>query len=212
MNRIMSVIRRRPNLVDMLLPKLADVHTYRLKWAANFDGSFTTFIDSTRIGFYDDSIPRGKVELQPTQEQVRIVFDPATYSIPDTAHIWLQLWTLSGGDPEAQQSASTLLLPDTSNHGVGIVTIHGTAPSGMSSADSQQLDLPRLMTDYRIHNEEIGTDLYVATEQDGPESTCPGVAGGPQFYTFNATQGSIWVRGGGATAAFSAVCTLAFPR
>jgi hypothetical protein len=67
------------------------------------------------------------------------------------------------------------------------------------------------MQDFRIHNEEAATSLYVSFEQDGPEVQ---LKFGPQeqFTSILGTQSSIWVRGGGATAAFSATFTAAFPR
>jgi hypothetical protein len=211
MNRSINVFRRRTNIVDMMVPVTAGVTTYRLKWAQNFDGVFATIINAPVYGFYDTSIDRGKVDSQPsTGTSVRLTFDPATFAIPDTKSFWIQLFHLSGG-PEVAVSAPSLLLPDSAHHGVGLVTIHGTAPNGASSAASLQLDLPRLMQDFHIHNEEGATNLFVATEQDGPEQMLPPSAL-PQGVSWNATQGSIWVRGGGATAAFSATFTTAFPR
>ena len=109
-------------------------------------------------------------------------------------------------------SAPTLLLPDSSNKGIGIVTIQGNAPAATSSAGALELDLPTLMQNWEITNNDGTNSLYVSTEQSGPE-----VAIGPKlgFYgyaTIYASQGSIWVRGSGGAVNFSATSTLAFPR
>jgi len=212
MKRSFSVIRRRPHIVDVLFPLTAGVQTYRLKWASNFDGSFTQFLDSTNVGFLDPSINPAVVGSQPTAgRQVRVVFDPDTYSIPDAEPFWLQYWTVPFGGAEEQQSAAALILPDSSNHGVGIVTIHGTAPSAMDVSGSLQIDLPRMMQDIRIHNEDGTNSLFVATEEGGAETKLgPGPV--PQFANVFGTHASLWVRGGGATVDFSASFTAAFPK
>jgi hypothetical protein len=211
MNRTLSVMRRRPHYIDARTPIVYGVAGYRLKWAANFDGIFTTFLTSTNVGFLDENVPRGRVDSQPTQGSVRMVFDPTTYAIPDTNHIWLELFHVAPGGAETQVSAPLLILPDGAHHGYNTVTLHGTAPSGVSVANSLQLDLPSLMYDFRVHNEEGATILYVATQEGGSETQLKPDAQ-PQMATYQAPQGSLWVRGAGATAAFSATFTLAFPK
>lgn len=213
MNRTINLFRRRPNIVDLMVPVTAGVAEYRLKWAQNFDGAFAQIIASPIYGYFDDTINRGKVESQPsTGTSVRMTFDPATFSIDDTKSFWVQLWHYPPGGPEVQVSAASLVLPESAHHGVGVVTIGGTAPNAASSAGSLQLDLPRLMQDFRVFNQNGGaTKLYVATEQSGPEQEVS-PAPATQYTALMGTQGSIWIRGGGATCAFSATFTLAFPR
>jgi len=214
MNRTINVFRRRPNIVDMMVPLTAGIIEYRLKWAQNFDaGAWTTIIQAPNSGFYDDTIDRGKIDSQPsTGTSVRMTFDPVTFTIDDTKSFWVQLCHYDGAI-ETQVSACSLVLPESAHHGVGIVTIAGTAPSAGSSAGSLQLDLPRLSQDFRVINQEAGggADLYIATEQDGPEQLIPPGTSLP-YTNFLGTQGSIWVRGGGATADFSAIFTTSFPR
>ena len=213
MGRLFSVPRRRPNLVDVYIPFTYGVDIYRLKWGANFDTSpMTAFIDSTNVGFIDYNIPSGKVESQPTAgRQVRIVFDPATYHIPDDKPFWLRFVPVTGG-MEGTPSAPTLIMTEEMHHGVGVVTIQGTAPNGASVADSLEIDLPRNMSDIRIHNREGGgTLLYVATEPGGSETIFKNDTG-PITLSLNATQNILLVRGGAATASFSAVFTLSFPK
>lgn len=204
--RTLSCFRRRPHIVDLLTPVVPGVGTYTIKWAQNFDGAFTAIINCTNIGFYDDNIPRGKTELQNTNGFVRMTFDPTTFSIDDTKSFWLELW-----QDGVQISAPTLLLPDSANKGQGVVTIHGSAPSGASSANSLQLDLPTLVQNLTIHNEDGTNSLYVSTEQSGPEQQL-GPATFYQYQTIWGSQGSIWVRGGGGAVLFSGTFTLSFPR
>jgi hypothetical protein len=196
--------------VDIDTPKVYGVDGYRLKWGANFDSVFATILTSTNIGFLDDAVNRNVIETQPVTDKVRMVFNPATYGIPDTSQFWLQFFPVIGG-AEQTPGAPTLVLPDSAHHGVGLVVIHGDAPNGATSANSMQLDLPMLMQDFKIHNEEAGNDLFISTEAGGPEVM---VARSTiiQSLGFLPTQGSIYVRGGGAAVTFSLSFTLAFPR
>lgn len=222
--RLFSVTRRRPHVVDLYTPAVnPDIPTqvgYRLKAAPNFDVAMTTIINlpNRGYGWLDPAVDQRTLDIQNSSGRVRIVFDPDTFtgaaSIEDTKPFWLQFFPLDsgGGEIAGAEGAPTLVLPDSANHGVGIVTIAGTAPSGADSTDALQLDLPRLMEDFRIHNQEAATSLFVSTERDGPERELSAPDTADQMDSFEATQGSLFVRGGGATAAFSAQFTLAFPR
>lgn len=218
MRRLFKVARRRPHIVDFYTPLTQGLDTagYRIKWAQNFDGVFAAIINSTNVGFLDDNVNRNVIETQPTTgTDVRIVFDPTTYSIDDTKSFWLQFAQVTGA-AETLVSAPTLILPDSANKGVGLVTIHGAALGATSSAGALQLDLPFLMADFRIHNEDTANYLYVSTEAGGPEQQLrPDTF--PQFTSIAGTQASIWVRGAtpanvSAAVNFSAVFTAAFPR
>ena len=222
MNRLFGVIRRRPGYVDVVTPFTYGVDGYRLKAASNYDGSFTSILTSSNVGFRDPAINPNLVDAQPMggtasngSRNIRIVFNPTTYGLTDTSSFWLQFVQTIGG-VEQTPGAPTLILPDSANHGVGIVTIHGNAPSGAASANSLQIDLPRLAEDFHIHNEDAANYLYVSTEAGGAETQLkPDTFS--QFAQMRATQGSIWVRGAtsggsGAVVAFSARFTLAYPR
>jgi hypothetical protein len=214
--RTFSCFRRRPHIVDLLTPVVPGVSTYTVLWAQNFDGIFAPIINCSNVGFYDDNIPRGKTELQNTQGFVRMTFDPTTFGIDDTASFWLQLWETPVGGASTRVSASSLLLPDSAHHGIGVVTIAGNAPGATVSTGSMQLDMPRLMQDWKIHNQDSTNYLYVATEQGGPEMALkPDTF--PQYYNMLGVQGSIWVRGASSVGAaeqvaFSATASLAFPK
>jgi hypothetical protein len=216
MNRLFKIARRRPHIVDFYTPFKYGLDTagYRIKWGQNFDTAVPAMIiNSTNIGFLDDNVNRNVIETQPTTgTDVRIVFDPTTYSIDDSKPFWLTFAQIQGA-AEVLVSAPTLILPDSANKGVGLVTIRGTTTASLTP---QQIDLPFLMADFRIHNEEPTNYLYVATEAGGPEQQLrPDTV--PQVTSLNATQGSLYVRGATAAGAgvavtFSASFTLAFPK
>jgi hypothetical protein len=214
MNRLFKIGRRRPGIVDFYTPLTQGLDTagYRIKWAQNFDGAFTAIINSTNVGFLDPNVNRNTVETQPTTgKDVRIVFNPTSYSITDTSSFWLQFAQVTGG-VETLVSAPTLIMPDSALKGQGIVTIAGNAPSGASSANSLQLDLPFVMQNFQIINQGTGT-LCVSTEAGGAEmQVYPDSTGNSPYTTVWGSQPSIWVRGVGASVAFSATFTLAFPR
>lgn len=205
--RTFSCFRRRPHIVDLLTPVVPGVTTYQIQWAQNFDGVFAPLFSCTNIGYYDQNIPRNKTELQNTSGFVRMTFDPTTFSIDDTKSFWLQLW-----ENGAAVSAPTLLLPDALNKGIGVVTIQGNAPNGAGSANSLQLDFPTMMQNIQITNNDAANDLFVSTEMGGPEVPIGPKLGFYAYSTIYASQGSIWVRGGGGAVNFSATSTLAFPR
>ena len=209
MNRLFSIRRRRPNIVDVYTPVQTAVDGYRLKWAQNFDGTFATIITSSKVGYLDPNVNRNVIETQPTAgRDVRIVFDPVTHTIDDTKAFWLQFFPVIN-NVEQTPGAPTLVLPSDANHGVGVVIIQGTAPTGTPL----QLDLPMLMQEIRISNEDASNDLLVAMEDGGPQMHVePAPTVGTQTLSIFGTQGSIYVEGDGATVDFSATFTLAFPR
>lgn len=205
MNRLFSIRRRRPHIIDIDTPQVYGVDGYRLKWAQNFDGVFATILTSTNIGLLDDNVNRNVIETQPVTGKVRIVFDPTTYSISDVKSFWLKFFPVTGG-VEGTPGAATLVLPSTSNHGVGDVVIAGTA----TNVSAVQLDLP-LVQDMRFTNLDGTNSLLVGTEDGGPTTTIiPKV--GEQSLGIYGTQATVYVQGSGGAVAFSATFTLAFPR
>lgn len=141
-----------------------------------------------------------------------IIWAEQASNIVDTKSFWMRLQPLVGGAPSGPPGAPTLVLPDQSNHGLGIVVIEGSAPSGADSGDALQLDLPRLMDDFTVHNREAATSLFVSMEFEGAEKEFKGGELSPVTLSYTGTQGSLFVRGGGATAEFSASFTSVFPR
>jgi hypothetical protein len=210
-SRQFSTIRRRPKHVDIITPFVYGTAEYRLKYATNFDGVFNTIIAAPATGYLDPQINQATVAVM-YGNNVRIIFDPTNpaYGIAsDTKSMWLQLARFDGA-VETYVSPPTLLLPDEANHGVGVVTIAGTAPDVVSADLALQIDLPTLMFDMRVHVDGANP-LLVSTELGGAETHFPAGEVG-QFLSFVATQGSIFVRGSGGPTTFSMTSTRAFPK
>jgi hypothetical protein len=180
-----------------------------------YPGSTISFASQPGVSYTVATVAAGTITLTANYTGTSNAATTATMSINDGSSFWLQFAQVTGGS-ETLVGAPTLLLPDSANHGQGIVTIHGTAPAGTSSTASLQIDLPRMMQNFHIHSEDSSNYLYVATEQNGPEQQLQPAAF-PQFETIWGVQSSIWVRGAtssgtGAAVAFSATFTLGFPR
>lgn len=213
MERSLTVNRRRPGIVDTYAPKVYGVAGYRLKAAANFDSPFNTIFTSTNVGFVGQGVDQRVLESQPINGKVRMVWNPADYGLNDSAHIWVQLFHVSGAGVETQVSAATLILPDLTqflHRGTGHVLIRGTAPSAVAGS-ALQLDLPRLMTDWRVFNESVTKQVWISFEPNGPEYVLKVNDTAPQFTSWKANAASIWIRGDGGTAPLSIHATYANP-
>lgn len=192
----------------------ASVTTASSQVGVVFPGNSVAFAAQPGVSYTVATVASGTITLT-TSYTGTTGATTATLLINDSSSFWLQFAQVTGGS-ETLVGAPTLVLPDGSHQGVGIVTIHGTAPGAVNSTGSLQIDLPFLMEDFHIHNE--GTvNLFVATEQNGAEAEVPPDTA-VQYSSLRGTQGSIWVRGqaasGGAATPvlFSATCTRAFPR
>jgi len=182
---------------------------YRLKWGTNFDilpAAFVTITTALPGGWKDPNVDYRKLGVLNIGERYcRIVFDPASFTIPDTTAFWMIGVPVIGG-VEQVPSAPALVLPFATMMGNMPITIAGSAPSALTITGSQQIDLPAAMFAITLRNNDI-VSLFIATDANGPEYELPTaqelnlpvVAGAP----------SIWVRGGGAACAFSAIMTQA---
>ena len=64
MDRLFSIKRRRPHIVDLITPVATpfvpgQIDEYRFKYAPNFDQAFVTIITAPNIGSIDDNVGRG---------------------------------------------------------------------------------------------------------------------------------------------------------
>ena len=208
MTRDFSVIRRRPHILDIITPVRAGVDGYRIEWAANFDGSFTTLVTSPINGHCDDSL-RDQAHAPAPGNNVRIIIDPTNYTITDTKPFWLRFVPVVGGIAGTAGNRG-LILPDTS--GRGFVTVAGSAPNAATVTGSMQLDFPRLVEDLRIVNAASSGSLFISPVDDDAEFEV--VPGGSQvpFSNLRGAIPGIRVRGGGSAVAFQATFTLAYAR
>lgn len=183
MKRLFSILRRRPNYVDLWAPKIAGATMYRLKWAASFGGAPAMIIECSNAGYRDQNIDPAIVVAEAVNNGVRMVFDPASFEIPDLESFWIQLVPVIAG-AETDPGAMTLVLPPGVRHGyaVGIV---GT-PIG-----TQQIDLPRLR-DIRF---VTSAPIEVGIEDEGELWTIPATTTGVPYGT-NGQVSSLYVKGG----------------
>jgi hypothetical protein len=208
MQRPFSVIRRRPNLVDVIIPVQTGVDGYRLDVATNFDAVYAPLLTTTLTGHIDDSL-RSKDHSLVNGRVVRVIFDPANYAPPldDTIPFWIRFVPIIGGAP-GTPSAGSLLLPDGDRY--RDLVINGAAPNAATIAGSLEIDFPYVASNLRIRNLDPANTLYVATETGGPEFEVP--FGTEQSFGFQSATPFILVRGNGAAVPFSATFTTAFPR
>ena len=215
--RPFTVVRRRPNILDLLVPKQANVKGYRLQAATNFDATFTTILTADiGAGYLDPAIDRNNLNALNSPDQIRIVFDPQTFFVPtgieDTKQFWLKFVPVNFAGVPGTASSPCLILPDSSLRGDSRVMIRGNAPSGTTVADSLELQLPFRTQDLAIRNHEAATDLYVALEEGGAEALLDGGATTLAQEEFDdGPIGNFWVRGDGGTANFSASFTSYLP-
>lgn len=209
MSRKFSIVRRKPHVVDVVIPLIAGVDTYRLKWAANFDATHNAFVEAGRTGYVDANVNAGAIHVLPG-EHCRIVFDPTTFSIPDGQPFWMKLAEVTGG-VEGTNSPTILVLP-AGEVGNPAIIIKGNAPVGVSVANSLEVHLPRLMTDLKITNQDAANPLYVAFEAGGAETKINGNNPDAEIIALQGNVASLFVRSETAPVAFSATMTPAFSR
>jgi hypothetical protein len=220
-SRPFNVIRRRANLADILIPKSLTTEKYRLLAAPNFDGSFVQIIEANiSSGYLDPAlvISNRVATLHSVNNpgQIRVTFDPETFavlaSIADADIIWLKFQAVDFAGLAGTASNPIMILPEVKLRGDSSITIAGLAPNAADVAGSLQLDLGYRMQDIAIRNEEGATPLYVATEAGGAEVKVDGGSLTLSQYTLAfGAQGTIFVRGGGGTARFSATMTSFLP-
>jgi len=213
--RLFSILRRKPGLIDFITPirnQTEGVEAYRLFTDTDPGGAFATVVTTVpRTGLVDPAVQGPQHVIQPG-ENVRIIFKPSTFSLPDSGFFWLKLGYVDGGGVNMlvpAPSAATLVLPPFT--GPMQQGFTATAPSGVALANSLQIDLPRSMESLRIRNTEAvgGTVLWVAFDPGGPEIK---VVPQQETVAWLGLVSSIFVRGAAGTAAFTATFSPAFPK
>jgi len=211
--RLFSVLRRKNSLLDFSIPMRPyseEVGGYRFKTDTDPGGTFaTTAFDSPINGFVDHEVAGPQNVIQPGNN-IRVIIDPSKHGIDDNYAFWVKMLFLDYTGAEMTSpapSAATLVLPPFVGPEQSGFT--GTAPSALSLAGSLRIDLPRSMENFRIRNLEETTSLHVAYQEGGPEVTIPAGVESSEIYGLVS---SIWVRGGGGTAAFTAQFVYANPR
>lgn len=213
--RDFNVIRRRPHIVDILTRKRVGVQGYRLEAATNFDAVFTPIITADiSSGYLDPAINPNVLHTVPNQDQIRIVFNPHTFTgvagITDDNHFWLRFVPIDFAGAPGTPGNPALVITDYEHYGMSRVLIAGDVPQAASVAGSLQLDLPFTSQDLYIKNEDPtgGHDLYLASLPGGAEQQIS-----PQevLTMFFGPLDSLIVRGAGGTTRFSASFTNYLP-
>ena len=207
--RPFNVIRRRANFVDILMPKLAGVKGYRLRSASNFDASFTDLLTADIAASYlGPGINRGSVHMVNNNDHVRAIFNPTSEGLTDNAAIWLKFQPVDFAGTPGTESLPILLLPDDAHSLDGRFVIRGNAPSAANITGSQEIGLPRRVSDLTITNLDTADELLVAFTDGGPEHE---IAATETFtFTYGALERLI-VRGDSAIVEFTATFTNYLP-
>lgn len=219
--RPFNVARRRAGLADVLIPRNPLTQKYRLLAAPNFDASFTQIIEADiSCGYLDPAlVTSGRaaaLNAFNNPGQLRVTFDPSSFAgaagINDADLIWLQFQAVDFAGVVGTASNPIMLLPEVKLRADSSITIAGTAPNAASVAGSLQLDLGYRMSNITIRNEDAATQLFVATETGGPEVLVDSNDKPLSSYSMAfGAQGTLLVRGAGATAKFSATMTSFLP-
>ncbi len=215
MSRDFNVIRRRTGIVDILTPKRANVGGYRIEAAPNFDDSFVAlFTAPISSGYLDPSINREVLHSVNCPNQIRMVFNPATFTgtagISDTQHFWIRFVPVDFAGSAGTPGNPSLVLTDAEHSGNSRILIAGNAPNGATVANSIQLDLPFTSQDIYIKNEQpaAGNALYVADFAGGAEQQ---ISAQETLSIVHGPVDTLVVRGSGGTVAFSASFTNYLP-
>ena len=215
--RPFTVVRRRPNILDLLIPKQTGVKGYRLQAAPNFDDTFITILTADiSSGYLDSNVNAASLQALNNPNQIRVVFDPQTFFTPtgiqDTKNFWMKFVPVDFSGTPGTASSPCLILPESALRGDSRVVIGGTAPAGTTVADSLELLLPFRTQDLTIHNHEPITDLFIALAEGGSEVLLDaGSSTLSQMQFADGAIGSFLVRGDGNTATFSASFTSYLP-
>ena len=207
--RPFSVVRRRANLVDVLIPKNAATEIYRLQTAANFDAAYGTLVEG-RIsqGYLGPTINRAVLTTLPSHDHVRIVFDPDEEGLTDTEPFWMRFVPVDFAGGAGTPSVGMLIHPEEAHQGDGRTVIRGNAPSAGSIAGSLEIGLPRRFQGLTITNNDGADELLVSFTEGGYEYQI--LATESQSFLEGAHE-RLFVRGDGAVVNFSASFTSYLP-
>ena len=216
MARLLTLHRRRANLVDLTLQVQPGVAAYQFQAATNFDAAFTTF----------DTVPSGGKASQTATDLAidgsskfrgltRFLFNPADYAttgVSETKPMFVRVLfvpfvgagvTSVPGTP----SGTHMVLPYDSSPDRPIV-LNGTAPGATSMTGSLELQLPGQCRNLQIQVNGAA-DMWVAFEPGGPEFRIPALS--VEFTSlslFAPVVTQLFFRGDGAATTFNAVMGL----
>lgn len=214
MARSISIYRRKPNLVDLLIKRRDGKTGFRFGAAANFDGAFTAFATVPNYGIKSKSVPdvhAGNVGNQ-FREHVRFLFDPADYvataaALVDGNPFFLRVEARNpDGSFDAPEAMHLVLPPPIEPN--RIINLRGTVPTGGSLAAALEIQLPYQCDDFEILNDGAAI-MFVAFHPTGGEyQVDPVTASFRAFEQQFSSVSQVFVRGSGGTTTASLAFTL----
>jgi hypothetical protein len=207
--RQLSVHRRKPHLVDLLINKTPGAYSYKLKWATGFDSAaFTDFLTVPMTGYRDPAVSdAATVTLH--GDRVRVLFDPSSYSIIDNSVWWLRMSPIDATGAEMFTTPPLMMyLPNLGGSYFPQFTITGSAPNALNLTGSIEIHFPHQMRDMRILSSAA---MWVAFDSNGQEILLQG-SSAPKDLNLWSTESVLFVRGNGAVVPFSLLFTLAYTR
>jgi hypothetical protein len=212
MARSISIYRRKPNIVDLLVRKRAGKIGFRFSAAANWDSAvFTAFATVPNQGLKSKNVQQvGSVGSQ-FKDHVRFLFDPDDYTatvaaVDDSKIFYIRLEAQNpDGSFDAAEAIHVVLTPPVQPNRPFI--LRGLVPSGASLANSLELQLPYQFNDWEIQNDG-GADAYVAFDPTGAEYRVqPASTNFRSFEQFVTSISQIFMRGAGGATTISAIFT-----
>lgn len=214
MTRSISVYRRKPGLVDLLVRRRTGKTGFRFSASANFDAAFTNFAVVPNHGIKSPSVPDVHAAGVGSQfrDQTRFVFDPADYTataaaLVDTNPFFLRIEPRNPDGTFGSPEAMHLIMPPPVEPNRAI-SLRGTIPSGATLANSLEIQLPGQCNDFDILNDGA-TIMFAAFHPTGGEYQIDPVSTSFRaFEQFTTSISQIFLRGSGGTTTASMVFTL----
>lgn len=214
MARSLSLLRRRPHLIDLGIRTRANVARYKFEYALNFDASFTQFATVPATGYRSSSVPEVPIAASSHRGYTRFLFDPADYvgvgmDVNDATPIWVRIIPVSLAGVDGAAEAMHLILPYSSTPDRAVV-LAGTAAGGANISESIELQLPGQCYDLYAQTDGA-TALKVAFENPGAELDVLPVPSTFMSYKSQSGFSQLFIRGAGVDTTFSMTFALRQP-
>lgn len=238
MARILSLYRRRPNLIDVNLQsgpfapsavatgKVAASYDFQV--SSNFDGTFTTFQNVPASGGYRSPTAQDPVagfdseqfSQSRTPYLTRFKFNPVDYMTGGAVNTVFTtrgvsdltpIWikiVKNNQDGTSDPASAPHMILPYASTPNRTVLIAGVAPDVGSLATSLEIQLPMQVNNIQVQNTG-GANLFVAFEPTGAEWTVfPLSTEFENLYETFTATSQIFVRGNGATTTFEVIAAL----
>lgn len=214
MARSISLLRRRPHLIDLGVRTRENVSRYKFAYATNFDASFTQFAVVSAAGYRSPSVPEVPMAFSSNRPYTRFLFDPADYvtsgmDANDEIPLWIRITPVNLAGADGSAEAMHLILPYSSTPD-RTVALAGTAAAGADISESLELQLPGQCFDLFAQTDGA-TALKLAFEPKGSEVDVLPVPSTFTNYKSNSGFSQMFIRGAGTDTTFSMTFALRQP-